>query len=253
VAGSPAAKYYVAKAGFANYYFNQQHRDRVLEAFAKHGNFAEAGGTWTMEGTINLFKANTPSAFTLKIGNEVVEGKDKPVPVVRLTIESGKKTEYFLAPFTATEDDVLKQPKESGGLMAAMSLYQLLLNKGVKGFPSQFDYGGVEPFYPPPADNSAPKNLKALRLPGDTDVLNTAIGTHLVKWFFDRKDAKLLGFECRLKESEDPCELYLSDYRPVGNGRTLPHRIQVYYGDQANPGNARHYGTLNVTKITLNP
>ncbi len=253
VAGSPAAKFYVAKAGFANYYFNQQQRDRVLEAFGKHGNFAGTGDNWTLEGTINLFKANTPSVFVLKIGKELVEGQgNTPVPVVRLTIESGKKTEYFLAPFNANQDDVLKQPKESGGLLAAMSLYQRLLTQGLKGFESKFDYGGIEPFYPPPTDNSTPKSLKALRLPGDTDVLNTGIGTHLVKWFFDRKDGKLAGFEARLKENEDPCEVYLSDYRAVG-GRQVPHRIQVYYGDQANPGRARHYGTLNVTKVTMNP
>lgn len=237
VAGSPAAKFHEAKAGFANYYFNRLERDRLLAAFAKHGKFEGVGDSWTLEGTVRLLKANNASPFTLKLTKEAAG------PVARLTIDAGKKTEYELQPFSASDEKLLKQPEGSGGLLAAVSLYQRLLMLGEKGFPS-CDYGGVEPIYPPPSDNVAPKSVKELRV--DADVLNTGFGTHLVKWFFDRGDGKLRAFEARLKDNEDPCEVYLSDYHAVGNGRQLPHRIQVYYND-------KHYGTLSVSKVTMNP
>src|SRR5262249_52153786 len=35
---SPALKFYEAKKGFANFYFNRQERDRLLAAFRKHGD-----------------------------------------------------------------------------------------------------------------------------------------------------------------------------------------------------------------------
>jgi hypothetical protein len=75
----------------------------------------------------------------------------------------------------------------------------------------------------------------------DTEVLNTSHGPFAAKWFFSPADQKLIGFEVRQAEnqnSEDPCEVYLSDYRQV-EGRWLPHQMQVIYGDG-------HYGTINV-------
>ncbi len=77
----------------------------------------------------------------------------------------------------------------------------------------------------------------------DAEVLSTRHGPFLTQWYFARTDQKLLGFELRLNENEDPCEVYLSDYRAV-DGRQLPHRLQVLYGDG-------HYGTFQFTKFTL--
>ena len=42
---------------------------------------------------------------------------------------------------------------------------------------------------------------------------------------------------------ESPCEVYLSDYRPV-DGRVLPHRIEVRHGNE-------RYGLLNVASYSL--
>ena len=52
-----------------------------------------------------------------------------------------------------------------------------------------------------------------------------------------------MGLELRLQDNEDPCEVYLSDYRPV-DGRLLPHRFVVQYGEL-------HYGTFTVGAYTL--
>jgi hypothetical protein len=102
--------------------------------------------------------------------------------------------------------------------------------------------GGMEPFYPPPSDNSTPKNWNAQRV--DAEVLISSLSLYRVKWFFAKTDHKLLGFEVRINElNEDPCEVYFSDYRAV-NGRQLPHRMQVYYKDAL-------FGTFTVTDYKM--
>jgi serine protease Do len=128
-------------------------------------------------------------------------------------------------------------------LLAAFYVYHRLLTLGEKGF-TEFSHGGWAPIYPPlpPSNAAVPVDLASLRV--DAEVLNTRHGPFLTKWYFARTDQKLLGFELRLNDNEDPCEVYLSDYREV-DGRLLPHRFQVQYGDG-------HYGTFQFTTFSLN-
>src|SRR5262249_26599624 len=51
---SPAAKFYKAKKGFANYYFNEEGQKRLLKSFAANGDFSKLQGNWTfrMEGKL---------------------------------------------------------------------------------------------------------------------------------------------------------------------------------------------------------
>ena len=63
------------------------------------------------------------------------------------------------------------------------------------------------------------------------------------KWYFAADGAALLGFEVVITKDDDPCELYLSDYRPV-EGPQLPHRIEIRYGNDA-------YGVLTVKAYAL--
>ena len=46
------------------------------------------------------------------------------------------------------------------------------------------------------------------------------------KWYFSQKDQTLLGYEVTVDKEEDPCEVFLADYRMV-DGRLLPHRVEV--------------------------
>lgn len=233
---SPAAKFYEAKAGFANYYFNKLEQARVLKAFRTHGDFTGLTGTWTMEGGIRLKKLRTESKARIVIAEEKDGTGTKPV--IRLKIDDFP---YVLEPLKDQESAALRTPETSGGLLAALYVYHRLLTLGDKGF-SEFTHGGREPLYPPPApgDKGTP-NLASLRV--DTEVLTTRHGPFLTKWFFALSDQKLAGFELRLNENEDPCEVYLADYRPV-EGRLLPHRMQVQYGDG-------HYGTFTFTGFNL--
>ena len=54
----------------------------------------------------------------------------------------------------------------------------------------------------------------------------------------------MLGFETYITKESDPCEVYLYDYKDV-DGKKLPHRMEVRYGD-------RRYAVLTVGKYTLN-
>jgi S1-C subfamily serine protease len=218
---SPADKFYVPKLGFANYYFNKLQRDRLLTAFQKHGDFKSLEGTWVFDGTVRLKQLKTDS----KVHIEIAGNQDKPM--VRVQVD---QFPYALEPFKENQDPAeLRQPLGSGCLLPALYLYQRLLTKGAAGFEVECDHGGVEPLYPPALEGKMPGSLKDLRVDGE--VLTTRMGPFLAKWFFALDDQKLLGFEVRLTDNEDPCEVYFSDYRKV-EGRDLPHRMQVVYGNE---------------------
>ena len=66
----------------------------------------------------------------------------------------------------------------------------------------------------------------------DAEVLLTEHAAVPAKWYFSLKDHTLAGFEVYVDPEDDPCEVYLSDYRKV-DGRMLPHRLQVRHGNDA--------------------
>ncbi|MFO0866334.1 MAG: trypsin-like peptidase domain-containing protein [Gemmataceae bacterium] len=234
----PAAKYYVAKQGYANFYFNKVEKDRLLTSFKKNGDFAPVGGGWTMQGTVRLKKLNTDSKVTLNIDEKKSEDGKGSEPYVKLSIEA---FDYDLYPLKAGQDPAaLKKPEFSGGLLPAMYVWHRLMTQGEAGF-SDFYHGGVEPFYPPVHQGEKDKTFAERRV--DCEVVNSRFGPFLSKWFFSQKDGKILGFELRTQENEDPCEVYFSDYRAV-DGRMLPHRMQVVYGEG-------HYGTFQFSNYNL--
>jgi S1-C subfamily serine protease len=233
-ATGPGAKFYEGKSGFANYYFNHVERDRLMAGFLRHSDFGKlAGSNWTIDGEVRVLKVNLPDRFKIQINEEKDAGGTKSV--IRAKIG---EVNYELEPLKTTAADELHKPALSGGLLAAMYLYQRFLTMGDQGFQAECNHGGFEPFYPPPADGKPAKSLADLRV--DCEVLNTRHGVFLTKWFFSRADQKLLGFEVRVQDAnEDPCEVYLYDYR-TKNGRQLPHAFQVWYQD-------RRYGNFTVS------
>jgi S1-C subfamily serine protease len=231
--GSPeAAKMYVAKKGYSNWYFNEQERDALLANLKKHGDFAPVAGAWAAEGEAEVGLRKAPFRF------EVTEGKDDADPLVTLKLNVEQK----LRPLQDTDARLQAEPVNSGGLMLALYHYHRLLTVGPKGFEGLCAHGGHEPFYPHPTDGSAPKSLAALR--ADCAVLRTKHGSTECKWYVSLKDSTLLGFETFVSKDEDPCEVFLADYKDVGDGRKLPHRIEVRHKD-------KRYGVLTVSKYTL--
>jgi S1-C subfamily serine protease len=214
---SPASKLYEAKAGFANYHFNKMERDRLLAAFHKHGDFSKLHGSWLIEGSAQVKKNLQTFKFAIKPEkSQTVLSMD--IGVIHYRVEPLK---------TGQETKDLRDPAGSGGLAVALYHYWQFLTIGQKGFEGGFDHGGIEPFYPPPPDGTT-LDLKKQRV--DCEVMTTEHGGVQGKWYFSPKDQTLLGFEIRIDREDDPCEVYLSDYKAV-DGKMLPHHMEVRYGN----------------------
>ena len=227
---SPAAKLYKQQAGYANRYFNDLQRDKLLAAAKKHGDFAAVAGPWAAEGGYEVGERKGDLRF------EIAEGAaDEAKVSLKLNVE------HKLFPLKQTDLREQAEPIGSGGLMMALYHYHRLLTAGPAGFEGEFAHAGSEPFYPYPADGSAPKSLAALRV--DCDVIRSKHGPVVCKWYYAKADHQLLGFETTIDKDVDPCEVYLSDYK-AADGRMLPHRFAVRYGD-------KRYAALTVAKWTL--
>jgi len=221
---SPAKKLYKEKAGFANYHFNELHQSRVWTAFTKHGDFSKTKGNWIFEGELQLKAQSRHAVLTI----QEKKGDDGNLQTHAL-LDIRDVSTYPVEPLKpGLGNDERQSPPGSGGFVIAMYHFRRFLTEGIKGFERNPAYGGVEPFYPYPVDGSLPKTLKDLRV--DADVIRTEHGGVAGKWYFDRTQQRLLGFEAFVEEKGDPCELYFADYRAV-DGRMLPHRIEVRYGN----------------------
>jgi serine protease Do len=239
------AKLYEAKRGYANYYFNKQAQDRLLADFAKRGDFSAFKGSWTIN-TSGLKYAGatrpTPTTAILKIKEKGArDGKNEQIQGLIDGID------WILEPLVESEKkDAFTDPPDSGGLLLAIFQYRQLLVFGRKGFVGEFSHGGIEPFYPPKA-NGEKVPYEKLRV--DAEVLRTRHASVQAKWYFSTEEGKrgqLLGFEVWPDRDEDPCEVFLSDYRAVADagGGELPHRIEVHYKDKI-------YAVLNVKNYGL--
>jgi hypothetical protein len=213
---SPASKFFEAKAGFANHYFNKLARQRLWDNFKKNGDFTGLKGEWLIKSRGEV--DNRPTSLEVSMKDL---GAKQPVKLTVLGVD------YDLEPLgdKTTKRD-LSAPPKSGGLISAMYLWRQLLTAGEKGFVGEFSHGGYEPIYPPgppgaKVENEAPKEL--------AEVIRTRHAGLSAKWYFSLKDQKLLAFEVTADRDEDPCEVYLSDYKKL-DGRSLPAHITVRHG-----------------------
>jgi hypothetical protein len=142
--------------------------------------------------------------------------------------------DYSLEPLNDEEKAATRHdPPDSGGLLMALYQYRQLLVYGDKGFVTRFSHGGAEPFYPPRDAQTKPDYAK-LRV--EAEVFRTRHAGVDGKWYFSKKNdetvGQLLGFEIWLDRDEDPCEVYLFDYKDVDGGK-LPHRMEIRSGDKS--------------------
>ncbi len=237
-ATGPAAKWYEAKTGYANYYFNKQERDGLLATWRKHGDFSDLGGEWAFDADVELKRGRRGKASATIREEKDKDGKSSRT-LAFLTLDG---LEYQLEPLKVYPKDVpaeqvlrdLKEPTGSGGLMMALYHYRLMRTRKEKAFTGSISHGGVEPFYPPRTDGSTPKRLAELRV--DCAVLHSEQADVTGKWYFALQPhqgvpaGELLGFEVKVERDDDPCEVYCADYKPV-DGRLLPHRLEVHYGN----------------------
>ncbi len=226
---SPAMKLFTAKKGYANYYFNEQETKRVYSAFQKNGDFTALKGAWLFEGRFDANDRKGPLSLSI---TDLSDGTTES----KLTMNVP-----FVIKMPTAERLQLQLPDNSGGLLAVLTHYRRLLAMGPAGFTQGFNHGGKEPIYPPPTDGKPVEDWAARRV--DCEVIRANYAGVQGKWYFDPKDAKLIACEVAVLRDEDPCECYFSDYKIV-DGRSLPHRIDVRWGD-------KNYGALFFEKFDL--
>lgn len=232
---SPAGKMYKPKKGFANYHFNELERDRLMEAFREHGDFSEFEGDWTIIGKYEM----PGREGNLKLDILPPANDEDPSPTVKLQTNLG----YTLRPLDQGQSLAdLMEPLNSGGMMMALYHWQRFLLMGKDGFKTRFDHGGHYPFYPVPIDQDE-KNVNYIEHRHDCEVIHTEFAAVKGKWYFSLEDQKLLGFEIWVSDDEDPCEVYLHDYKEI-DGRQLPHTFVVRHGNN-------RYAVLRATDYTL--
>lgn len=185
------AKMFVQKKGFANAYFNDLERDRVLKGLAPLGNFAALGGTWKFSGKMG------EASFDCTLAEKGVG----------LILDDGK-TSYYQK--IASDADYEDEPPASGGLLVALHHVRLMLTQGAKGFASTH-YEGSEPF-----DGRGEL----------VDVVIAELSGIKSFWYFRKGDGSLLGCDLQRADDVDPCELRFSGFRDF-SGVKLPEKIHV--------------------------
>src|SRR5207248_204395 len=126
-ADSAALKLFKAKAGFANYYFNEQAQKTLLAGFAKHGDFAPVAGAWHLDGELKK-KDGAATPVTLDIREMPGDEGKGAKTVVKLSLGG---LEYSLDPLKSNQDiRDIKDPPGSGGLLMAVYHYHRLLTQG---------------------------------------------------------------------------------------------------------------------------
>lgn len=189
-----AKQHYEARPGFVNYYFNQLHRDRVWKAMNARGDFAGAGGTWTLSG-----ETAAAEAVTFELSDAQAS----------IRLPSGELRVDIMGDLAARLD-----PPASGGLLTSLTLWRKLLTRGPEKF-GEVTYWGTAP------------------LVGYDHLLDVLSGTYHdveCRWYFDPADGQLVAMEMFSDEDTDPCELYFTEYHEV-EGRQLPGRLEVRHGD----------------------
>ncbi|HEY7426488.1 MAG TPA: trypsin-like peptidase domain-containing protein [Gemmataceae bacterium] len=229
---SPATKLFEAKAGFANYYFNKLEQERLLKAFHKHGDFSKATGDWGIRTTGMLYAGAGPRGkrAVAEFRIQSKGARDKQNDLIQAIVDG---LDFSLEPLNDEEKPATRRdPPDSGGLLMALYQYRQMLVVGPKGFATGFSHGGIEPFYPP-KEGETKMDYNKLRV--DAEVIRTRHAGTDGKWYFSTKDdgtaGQMLGFEVWLDRDEDPCEVYLFDYKDVDGGK-LPHRILIRFGDK---------------------
>jgi len=206
----PAAvePYYEQRFGYANYWFNRYHQQRVWNAYLAHGDFAQLGWPWTI-----LAQDEHGREVTIQLTEK--EGS--------IVAPAGESKAKFGGSLTETTS-----PARSGGLLAALHVWERLLLVGPRRFGEVY-YLGTLPW----SENGA-----------EADCLVGIYGGVETRFFFSPSSGNMVGIELYTADDRDPCEIYFSDIRPV-DGRNLPFHWIVRNGDQT-------YADLHVTSYQWN-
>ena len=200
-------KLFVKKAGYANYYFNQQEQQRVLAGLQPFHGWQTSGAKWVLNG-----RTVDGDNFQFKLlPNALAAQFTKRAPGLQ----------------NLDGSDLVDEPPGSGGLLAALHQFKLLLTEGQTAF-TEFAYYGSRPL-----DGRGPS----------VDVIVTRKSTVECHWYFRVSDGSLVGVDSSLGTDVDPCQLRFLQYSDF-QGRHFPSRFSVRYGDT-------DYGTFELLTIDV--
>ena len=201
-------KLFVKKTGYANYYFNQHEQQRVqrgLEPFVSWQGSQQS--KWVING-----KTADGDNFQIKLLPQALTAQfTKRAPGLQ-NLEGA---------------DFIDEPPGSGGLLAALFQFKLLLSEGKSAF-TEFSYRGSQPL-----DGHGAM----------VDVLETKKLSVECHWYFSVNDGSLVGFDSSLGDDVDACEVRFQQFSDF-QGRHFPSRFQVRYGNNA-------YGDFEIQTIDV--
>jgi hypothetical protein len=191
------AKFYEAREGYTNYYFNRIAQERIWRLLQSRGDFASQKGKWLIDATA---AGDLPARFELSDKEVVAQ-----LPGGRGLLPIDDKNPSLSGNF---------DPLGSGGMFSALYLWRRFLTSGPAGYGEVYYYG-------------------TLPYPGQSELVDCLIGVHAgvqCHFFLHPHEGYLLGLEMFAEDNSDPCELLFSEYSDVG-GRLVPRRLEVRYGD----------------------
>lgn len=187
---------FVARRGYANYFFNKQHQDRLLAPFELQEASGLASENWKITAT-----ESDGTIVEMGLGPEVAAWQSPD--------------DIQLVDF---EKDLADQrlPEGSGGLLLAAYHWQRL-NVGQARKLGEVTYVGLAP---------------RTQLEQLDDVLAGTLQSVQTLFYFDPTTGLLTRMETFGDLSVDPCVIEFDDYREV-EGRQLPFQWRISEGDQA--------------------
>ena len=202
-------KLFVKKAGYANYYFNQQEQQRVQRGLESLQSWRASTGRWKLTG-----KTAANEDFSLTMTDKAL-GLQLPNRPGLQPLENGA--------------DFLDEPPGSGGLLAALQQFKLLLTRGAESF-TEFSYVGSQPL-----DGRG----------ASVDVLLTRKGGVETRWYFRKADATFVGFDSSLGTDVDACEIRFLQFGDFA-GKRFPSRFTIRHGDA-------DFATFDVLTLDVEP
>lgn len=190
----PPAAYahlFVEKPGYTNWYFNEQHRHRLMTGLRTLGDFSQLRGNWELTG-----RMGDGSAATFKLNDKAAAAVIADVPSLQLADQ----------PFADA-------PPGTGGLLAALYQFRRLLTDPESYF-TEFYYLGSEPL-----DGGAER----------VDVLITTRGTVTSRWYFHQSDGRFAGWDTAIEDDADECRLRIEALGTFGTHR-LPGTVSITHG-----------------------
>jgi hypothetical protein len=195
------------RSGFANYYFNRMHRERISQRLAQLGSFEALQGVWKLQGT--LAGETTPVEITL--GDQQAE------------VQLGSRIVKLA--FTDELSDAVAGRRE-GGLLVALHALRQLLQLGPERIGDSV-YLGKLPVYGGASTALADQPLH--------EVIQTLWYDARVRFYFGQQPNEISLVEVFGDPGQDPAELYLDQYleTTVGPDQKLlqfPRRLRLQYG-----------------------